>query len=637
MSEINPPRAPIDGSSEPDAFRQNLPFRFFSGFLVAIYTIQCLALIVSLLQLTISAWAARGILALAWAAFLGILFSNRKTRHPGYRFNRRHLPAWAFLIFVLAVYFLLWIAAYHMPDLSWDGNAYHIPTIAFWDQVGRVHWVNTPYLESIINGYPKGAELVTYILVKAFNNNLINTGNLVFLPLGVLGINILARKFGTPPLLALCAGSAYVLIPINIGQSPTSYVDAAFAASVVAFFALTILLADLPRLKSADIALYAVSTGIMISIKSTGIAFAALGIFTLEMVRFLATLRSSTSTRKPWRKTTFHFIGSAVVLLLLILLISLPGEYWYLRNWILGGSPLYPVGISILGHPLFPGVPVTAAISGAENTPDLYRSWSMVRQVLNSWLQGLDEWPQSIKGYDSRFGGLGFLWLLGCVPSILGMLYVVPRVEPAIKRSTLLLLSITALSFLATPMRWWARYTLWIYAIGLPCLAWFAWKISSRKNLLATLDRIWMAICVGMLLLESGYAVLDILALASPQPLRANLANPFDPKVWEWPAAYLFPGMKGTVIEEVLASDATVVLGPHGENDFWHYAGLIGQLCQPIGQRRLIILGENWDLSQGFGKARYVIWDETMPLPPYLETLAIEIKRSDQFVILTLP
>ncbi len=101
-------------------------------------------------------------------------------------------------------YILLWAAAYIMPDLSYDGNAYHIPSISMWDPRGYISWVNTNYLEPLINGYPKGAELVAYILVKAFNNNIINSVNLIFLPLGIFGIAYIANSLGVGKLHYPC-------------------------------------------------------------------------------------------------------------------------------------------------------------------------------------------------------------------------------------------------------------------------------------------------------------------------------------------------------------------------------------------------------------------------------------------------
>ncbi len=138
-------------------------------------------------------------------------------------------------------YLILWAAATVSPDLSFDGNAYHIPAISMWDMRGYIFWVNTNYLEPLINGYPKGVELIAYILVKAFSNSIINAVNLVFLPLGVLGIAFLARSLGTGRLLSLCAGAAFLLIPVNINQSTTTYVDSAFASCAAGLIAALVL------------------------------------------------------------------------------------------------------------------------------------------------------------------------------------------------------------------------------------------------------------------------------------------------------------------------------------------------------------------------------------------------------------
>ena len=102
---------------------------------------------------------------------------------------------WFTAIFVWLALLVLAVTA---PDFSWDGNMYHIPTIGFWASRGYVHWVEgfsqaLPY----INGYPKGAELIGFVLARCFGTScLVYIGNLTMLPLGVLGIICLSGLLG---------------------------------------------------------------------------------------------------------------------------------------------------------------------------------------------------------------------------------------------------------------------------------------------------------------------------------------------------------------------------------------------------------------------------------------------------------
>lgn len=225
----------------------NYLYRLFSSYVIFLFSMQVITIGLSLIQARISAWPARGILGISLAAGLILLFVDGGTPNLLVyikRLRRWQIPFLGFLGFAIMTYLILWVAATIMPDLSWDGNAYHIPSLAMWDTRGYIHWVSTTYLEPIINGYPKGAELVSYILVKAFGNSIINAVNLVFLPLGVFGISYLARALGVGRLLSLCAGAAFLIIPININQSVTTYVDTAYASCAVASIAALIHLSE---------------------------------------------------------------------------------------------------------------------------------------------------------------------------------------------------------------------------------------------------------------------------------------------------------------------------------------------------------------------------------------------------------
>ena len=189
-------------------------FRFLSISITFLFSLQVLTIGLSLIQVRITPGLARGILAASLAASL-VPFFLAYQGLPDFkawslRFRRWQVPFLAFLGVAALTYLVLWACASIMPDLSWDGNAYHIPTLSMWDARGYIHWINTTYLEGIINGYPKGAELVSYLLVKAFGNSIINTVNLAFLPLGVLGIALIARSLGARRLLSLCSGAAFL-------------------------------------------------------------------------------------------------------------------------------------------------------------------------------------------------------------------------------------------------------------------------------------------------------------------------------------------------------------------------------------------------------------------------------------------
>jgi hypothetical protein len=318
------------------------------------------------------------------------------------------------------------------------------------------------------------------------------------------------------------------------------------------------------------------------------------------------------------------------------------GGYWYIRNYIVTGTPLYPVGIIIVGKTIFPGVSVSQAISENTNIPSQLKYISPVTRVLYDWAQGIKAWPLSIKGYDSRTGGLGFLWLAACIPSIFISFLSYPKLTYTQKKILLILASVIGLAFLISPLNWWARYTIWIYAMGLPCFA-FVLNKTVLNHIVRPWQKfvssVWISVCLGLLFFEAAFCLVDVYALATPGSLHNNLANIIKPDTWKWPTNYLFPDMRNTIIDDVLTQPGTVVIGPRGDMDFWRYAGLIGELAQPIGERHLEFISEAQGKSDqiDLAGAKYILWDASVALPTNMESMALSISPAAGYVVLSLP
>jgi len=487
-----------------------------------------------------------------------------------------------------------------------------------------------------MNGYPKGVELLGFILVKAFDNShLVNTTNLMFLPLGVLGIAYLTRALSTSSEIALFAGTAFILVPVNIWQASTTCVDSSYASCAIAFIAavlhaqsnlvsaLSIPWTVLPALGGA--------MGLTMSAKGSGALLAVIG--TLLLVTVILFKLVSTP-RKRWGS----LMARAILFLVLAAAIgAVVGGYWYLRNYLVTGSPLYPIGITIANHTIFPGLSVAESINLVANTPERMRSWPGLMKLLYTWLQGLWNWPSTIYGVDSRLGGLGYLWILGSVPAMLFLFYRYIRYPQSHghRRFLLVLLAVTGIAFLSTPMNWWARYTLWIYALGLPCFAVVLDGIvgTGQRRLPV---RLWALACLVVLVLEGSMCLGRVGASSYPGSWRANPLGVLHRQNWQWPVCYTFPGMSGTIFDQIFTSDAAVAVGPlKGRRKM-----IMGQLSLPIGHRTIIPLQENLEQDSInrilLQHVRYVIWDDGLSVPAALNQLAVRTDHVSDFWVLTL-
>ena len=123
------------------------------------------------------------------------------------------------------------LLAYLTEDLSYDGNIYHIPPINQWAIKGFIHDLDPAFDNSqFMNGYPKGAEAVTFVAVQALSSKFLNGLNLFYAPLGFFGIALLCHLFGATIRDSLVFGVAYLLVPANVIQYSSTYVDAAFGS-----------------------------------------------------------------------------------------------------------------------------------------------------------------------------------------------------------------------------------------------------------------------------------------------------------------------------------------------------------------------------------------------------------------------
>jgi hypothetical protein len=551
-------------------------------------------------------------------------------------------PSKFLLIFTLFSYLMMLGVSIVTPDTSLDGNMYHIPPLAMWNDTGYISWIDTVYLEPIINGYPKGSELISFILVKSLNNSVINSVTLLFLPVGVLGIAHIAQVLTRKRLLSLSIGSIFILIPIIMRQSITTYVDASYAATAIGAISMFVNLIDNTSYKKVDVFITGLSLGLAISIKSTGLI---LSVFSIFLYLTIVLLRNNRSTIRDLIKSYSKWLPNIFIHCTMLLLGAITvGGFWYIRNYLQTGSPIYPAGLQFFDFTIFPGKTLEEIVKISVMTPDILLGKSMLFKLLYTWSQGFFiNWPGSISTYDSRIGGLGFIWLFGCLPSILITIYwCIKKKTEKIYVFSFLFFSV-CMTFLFTPMNWWSRFVVWIYALGLPLLAYvinqYHHLMMNYPKLKKNIILLWLASCFTLCIIESSYSLIHIFGQASPISLRENISYVIKKETWEWPTSYLFPELQDTIVEDILSQNLNVAISPHWKMNDWYYYGLVGQLSQPIDKRNLVFLDikENIEYQLTQKDINYIIWDKTISIPNTITTEAITYEEFDSFVIFKLP
>jgi hypothetical protein len=569
--------------------------------------IQVGVLCLPLLRLRLTAGVALALVAGAATLAAAVCATSPKHAPPGEP-DHRGSPRWLRLLLLCGAiaYVLLFVRAATLPDYSWDGNTYHIPPMNYWARAGYVHWVPvTPVQSELMNGYPKGAELLTWVLTTLLHApRFVSLANLCFLPLGVAGIASLGECLGASRRIAWACGSLLLFVPVLLWQSVTSYVDCAFGCASIAALALLCQVRAEQESHTVDgrsLLGLGCALGLVCAIKGSGILLAAVSLLGLWIATF-----SHNHERSCLGVVSAGAACAAV------------GGHWYLRNYLHTGSPLYPVGLSLAGHSLFPGRRLADILDFAANTPALFARWPAPVRVAYTWAQGGRHWPASSYGWDGRLGGLGYLWLLGCVPSIAAAvarrLHGLPRGSTgAAGRSLLLLAAVVLVAFLGTPLNWWARYTVWIYALGLPCFALVAERILTRPSRLSPAKG-WLFAVVALSLCEGTLSLTGILRNSDPgDPAYARAPLPRERAA---EGCALFPEAAGTRLQALLLGTANVGVAPlSGDTE----SGLlIGSLSLPLGARDLVPIPA--DTAPDFAelrrrRVRYLLYEATSPLP----------------------
>ena len=360
---------------------------------------------------------------------------------------RRGARVWPVVLAVAwssSVWLRLVVLAWRRPVYDWDGLYYHLPALQGWVQAGRVAWLdNVPDLPWA-NGYPGGMEVLSFVVHRLTGSSaFVDGSNLLLWPLGALGLVVLAGRLGARGPWRWLPAALGAGVPTLVVQSCTCYTDVGFAAAVTAALAAALLFVFADDLRRATrVVVLGAALGLVLATKGTGAPFAA--IIGLAAV-------GAAAARARWRLAV---AGVAVA------------DHRPAGRRILVRAQRPPHGQ--------PGVPDRPARWGRGNSrrAGIRPTWSIPTCRRGSWTcrrscgRCAAGWsPGRRPAHTDPTAGLGWLWIAGGVPAALWVLGRRPG-APA-----LLLVAMGALLLLVHPAPWWSRQTLWLHAIGLPCLA----------------------------------------------------------------------------------------------------------------------------------------------------------------------
>ena len=377
-------------------------------------------------------------------------------------------------IFILLLISVCWIIflGYLFPSYTWDALWYHLPMVGYIMQSGAISEnLAVFFIEQFINIFPKKIELFflwNTIFLK--NDAIIDLSQFLFTVIGILTIYSIARKLRIEEKSSIYSALLFFFTPIIILQSTTNYVD--IAVSVLFLVAVNFLLYNNPASSNNDedrgfsgdtrvpILLSGLATGILLGSKGSGPLFVAILIaaFLLqETAGYFNHFKLSNSARPENVHVKFKSHIKAVFskyILLFFLPVFLLGGYWYIKNWVMYGSPVYPMEISIFNFTIFKGL-----YSGIiDPSPELINNLTFLQRPLYVWLERVKYYL-----YDSRLSGFGPVWFILFLPGIVFMVsYALIK-----KRVDLLFAGlILVVTFILHPRNWNTRYVIFIVGFG---------------------------------------------------------------------------------------------------------------------------------------------------------------------------
>jgi dolichyl-phosphate-mannose-protein mannosyltransferase len=371
-------------------------------------------------------------------------------------FGHPYLAA-LFVLVAAASLLVAWVV-YNFSQFGWDGWAYHTVAMAWFNQQDGIT-TRMPLME-FVACYPKNIEFLSLWIYRLSGNDAaVDGANLIVHFAALPFAYAIGRQAGLERHWSLAACFIYFLTPNIIVQAWSTYIDGAFADSLVMtlYFLLRWQRAD-EETGWLNTALLGTSLGHLAQTKGLGLyVIAIVGPFLVGNVLW-----------------TNRFRRRMPQVALVAVFTVLAGAGWYVKNWVGYGNPVFPYQVKIpgTGIVLFPGNDVSPDSLNFFGPSELQATEgrSTARNMWVLYLQQLGEVNSNVLEPDNRQGGWGVHFFLLGLPAAAVVLL---KGTQQLRQLTLFGLAY----FVLAPSAYWPRYSLIAPFLGALTFAFVAQEV----------------------------------------------------------------------------------------------------------------------------------------------------------------
>ena len=220
--------------------------------------------------------------------------------------------------------FVIGVGLGHAPYTLYDGLSYHLFFPGRWLQAHAVSIIPTPFSDEAQAYQPANGELWFLWLMLPFHGDfLARVGQLPFYALGAVTAYALARRLGAAPRHALYAPTVFLVAPPVVEQAVGANVDLIHATLFTASLYLGLIALDTDA--RTDWGLWGISLGLWLGTKYLALVYLPI-LLAVPLVR-------GVRRRAIWALPGIMAFGAP----------------WYVRNWMVAGSPIYPASLTVAG------------------------------------------------------------------------------------------------------------------------------------------------------------------------------------------------------------------------------------------------------------------------------------------------